>query len=218
MQACNSLRLHKLVEIWRLETCRRRIEGGKFLRNVIYHVYRVSCSSASPVCNLVDYRECARSHVVHVLCCRCSRLCFTCIYYFLFLLVSLLHMHGTLTGRPRSLKLIIECHTADTMCLNACRYFHCKGKKDSRNWAWRGGGGELKGYAWQANTRHVTSQRHYIIRVTTPLRFLLSVDPAHTNRWALQGLDPEHSLYVSLQSETRSLLTSALFRPSQFLP
>jgi hypothetical protein len=103
---------------------------------VIYHVYRVSCLSACPV----NHRECARSHVVHVLCRRCSRLCFTCIFYFVFCLVSLLHMHGTLTGRLGSLKLIIECHTADNMCLNACRYFHCKGKKDSRNWASRGGG------------------------------------------------------------------------------
>jgi len=143
MQACSSLWLHKLVEILHLETWRIE-EGGKFLWNVIYHVYRVSCSSGCPVCNLVDHRECARSHVAHVLCCQCSRLCFTCIYYFLFRLVTLLHMQGTLTGRPRSLKLIIECHTADTMCMNACWYFHCKGKKDSRNWAWKGGGGSLR--------------------------------------------------------------------------
>ena len=153
--------------------CRRRIEeDGKFLWNVIYYIYRVSCSSACPVCNLIDHRERARSNVVHVLSCRCSRLCFTCIYYFLFCLVGLFHMHGALTGALRSLKLIIECHTADNMCLNACRYFHCKGKKDSRNWAWRVEGMKgLKGYAWQANTRHVTSQHHYIIRVTTPPTF-----------------------------------------------
>ena len=104
---------------------------------------------------LIVHRVCARSRVVHVTCCRFYRLGFTCIYHFLFFvfvfffvfcfcLVSLLHMHGTLTGKLSSLKLIIECHTADNMCLNACRYFHCKGKKDSRNWAWKEGG--FKGY------------------------------------------------------------------------
>jgi hypothetical protein len=135
----------------------------------LYHLYRVLCSVDSTVCIRVDHRECVWSHIgaedigSRALLTLCQILLH--LYLFIFLPSCQSASHAWHFDLLRTLKLVIECCTADTMCLNTCRYFHCIGKKDSRNWA-RGEG--FKGYAWQASTRHATSQRHYIIRVTTP--------------------------------------------------